>query len=204
MAIKLIDTDARYGQEDYPGRLVTNNFERLLEIPLKFIIFPCMLCGFPLFLGVFIVLASDSHIAKLVFPYYGLALYLGTLSLYRNYHVVSYFDKQHQSIHEETYLYRKRLRQRGWPLSDFKGISYGSQGGTGRGFFLSVRLHGHHQGQMLLSFLIANTREETIIIARRLSELTGLPLLPEMTTGPQYSLDDMRKKSRWAYLSRSK
>jgi len=204
MAITPIDTDTRYGQEDYPGRLVTKNFALLLEIPMKFLVFPGLLYGFPLFIGMAIALLTDSHIAKLLLPYYFLFLHLTALMLFRNYHVASYYDKQQQRIHEDVYLYRKRLRQRSWPLADFTGISYGTHGGAGNGYYLAIRLHGHHLGQMLLSFLGAYSREEMIRKANRLAEVTGLPLLPEMTTGPQHRFDDMRNTDRWAYLSRSK
>ena len=204
MAITLLDTDTKFGQDDYPGRLIKRNFELLLEIPFKFILFPLMIMAVPLFIPIFILLATKIHLLEVIMPYYFLVLYLAALSVFRNYHVLSYYDKQTQTINEELYLYRKRWRQNSWPLSDFTGISYGTQGGSGNGYYLSIRLHGHHMGQMLLSFLSANTREDMISIAQRLAEVTGLPLLPELSTGPQHRLDDMRNKSRWSYLSRIK
>lgn len=204
MAITPVVTDSTYGQEDYPGRLITRNFELLLEIPFKFILFPLMIMAVPLFIPVFILLPTNPHLLVSIMPYYFPIMYLAALSVFRNYHTRSYYDKQANTINEELYLYRKRLRRNSWPLSDFKGISYGTQGASGNGYYLTIRLHGHHLGQMLLSFLSASTREDMIAIAKRLSEVTGLPLLPEMTTGPQHRLDDMRNKSRWSYLSRTK
>lgn len=202
MAITPIDTDNWFGQDDYPGHLIKRDFWLVLEIPFKFILFPQMIMAIPLFVPVFILLPTNIPLLDLIMPYYVPALYLASLSVFRNYHVRSYYDKQAQNINEELYLYSKRLRQNSWPLSSFKGISYGTQGASGNGYYLSIRLHGHHLGQMLLSFLSASSREDMINTAHRLSEVTGLPLLPEMTTGPQHRLDDMRNKSRWSYLSR--
>jgi len=204
MALIPIDTDIRFGQEDYPGRLIKRNFELLLEIPFKFLLFPMMIMAVPLFIPVFILLPTNPHLLEIIMPYYLPILYLAALSIFRNYHIRSFYDNQTHTINEELYIYRKLFRQNSWSLSDFTGISYGTQGASGSGYYLSIRLHGHHLGQMLLSFLSARSREEMIRIAHRLSEITGLPLLPEMTTGPQHRLDDMRNKSRWSYLSRIK
>lgn len=189
-----IEGNGFVGQIDFPFRVVGGNlfraaFEIIAKPIMSIMLFGFLPLAFLLF-GIHIIPGGWKNAYALLM---GL-LVVASIPLSWTFKREAIYRIDSGTFENYVYILGYKFRSWVWPRTLFTGISYGNKGLDSARTSV-VRLKCKVEGYLVDSFFYAHNTSEAEELARRLSVLSGLPVIGQEFTGPQHNLNDLRRNA---------